>query len=539
MDSQDSGAFKVFSNFCLESNRFFYFNGIAFCGNTVVIGTACDVSNEYLVEHAVEGRFFAASSDGVLKKFWTDDTGQELLFYYCDGDKWAVSNSFKKLASFLNDKRVVMTVNYGALLPFAVRHSSSQGLMTNKTIINEINILSANEFLEADNHQMKVIGRSEPGEEYDFSVLVNRFIKKWSSRLKSIVDQMPSGSVICDLTGGVDSRIILSLLLASGCDLNKVSFNCNERWEKDYKIAKIIASKYGLSLNESERRAPCPVSSDLKLQDFLDSCLGVYHGAYFSNYENFSSGAVHLHGGGGGLIRSVYSHNPSSMLLSKASDFPSEFLYKKSISEVDEFNVSVIEPSSDNNIGRSIRYYFETRNRYHFGRNSYKSLSSYLVTPLVSKDILKLSRSCGVEDRDVYIAILLLTDPSLMDIEFDEESKAFDADRVDNLKKKLSTDFFDTSEEMDVKIIGGWPRDEVNSELRVKKGVGYREALLYHAKEYIEDPAVSAMLSESVSERIIKSIQEFDTSGLAIRDYLYIYLLKFAKDKCSSLDPIR
>lgn len=539
MDSQDPGVFKVFSNFCLESDRFFYFNGIAFCGNTIVIGTASDVSKKNLVEHAVEGRFFAASSDGVVTRFWTDDTGQELLFYYCNGDKWAVSNSFKKLADFLSDKRVEMTVNHGALLPFAVRHSSSQGLMTNKAIINEINILGADEFLEADNHQMKVISRSGPDEEYDFSALVNRFIEKWSSRLKVIVDQMPAGSVICDLTGGVDSRVIFSLLLASGCDLNKISFNCNERWEKDYNVAKIIASKYGLSLNESKRRTPYPVSPDLRLNDFLDSCLGVYHGAYFSNYENFSSGAVHLHGGGGGLIRSVYSHNPSNMLLSKGYDFPSQVLHKKSISEVGEFNASVIESSSDSNVGRSIRYYFETRNRYHFGRNSYKSLSSYLVTPLVSKEVMKLSGLYGVEDRDVYIAIFLLTDPGLIDIEFDEESKAFDFDRIDYLKSKISPGSFNISEEMEVKIIGGWPRKDMNDEFKVREGVGYREALLYRAKEYIEDPAVSAMLSDSVSERIVKKIKEFDTSGLAIRDYLHVCLLRFAKDKCSGLDPMR
>lgn len=536
MKIDNSDLFKIFTSFDSQNNKYFYFNGVAFCEDRVFIGATSEVYKN--IESAIEGRFFAASINGTEKKFWTDNTGQELIFYYSCDKVWAVSNSFRKLAIFLRKKEVELTVNYGALFPFAVQHSSSQGLMTNNTIINEISILGAEQFLETCGDKLKVVERAEPDSEKDFSLLVTDFINKWASRLRSIVEKMPEETIICDLTGGVDSRIIFALLLASGCDLKKISFNCNEKWEEDFQVAKIIAEKYGLSLNKSKRRPHYSINHSIKLENFLDSYLGVYHGAYFSNYENFSSGAIHIHGGGGGLIRSVYSHDPSNLLLSKNSNFPSPLSHEKSMLELVDFNEKVVEPSSNTNFGRSIKYYFETRNRYHFGRNSYKSLSSYLITPLISQDVLKLSRcSEGLKDRDLYIAIFLLTDPSLIQIEFDDEKKQFNSDRVASVKRKLGSCPINTFKNLDVNIVGGWPKKEVNKQFMEYKKIAYKEELIGFANDYILDSDISNMLSRSVYFRISDRIKNLDLSALAIRDYLYLYLLGFAKDTCSNFPP--
>lgn len=530
------GKVKVFSSFGEFGLESFYFSGMAFLGPDVYIGECDEEKCISDVNRLVDGRFFTTYIKNGKRSFKTDNTGQELIFYYSSNDAWAVSNSFKALVEHLSSHGVALTINYASLLPFQAGHSFCEALTTDDTTVNEIQLLGCDELIEVDEKEgLRVVKRgSDYEKKVDLSSALTEYVKKWQSRLFSLVEGLPNGSVTCDLTGGVDSRLVLALLVSSGCDLKKINFVSNPLAKEDFPVACSLAEAYGLHLNELGGGEFQEIGSDEKLDLSLYSSLGVYHGFYVPRVRRQGEEAVHLHGGGGGLFRKVYNPELEKTLISQSGHFPSRVAVARSIRQLIKFDRRKVQPYATSPEDRSIRYFFETRNRYHFGRQWFKSLGRDLVTPLVSRDLLDIKILSGValDDRELYLLMFLMTAPELLDFPFDKKEKSFSRESTERsmrlingaLESKGTAELGRLISLTKNKISRADTRGEASTKSSRKVSP---QRLLYDRARKAWGDLAPDLVSDSTIKTVEALLDAEDLSKSACRHYMYVVLCDF------------
>lgn len=524
---------KLFSSFkdCAKSK--FYFSGVAFEEKNVYLGTSDREIPFNNIDNLEQGRFFVAYEKDEKKIFKTDNTGQELVFYYTGTDGWAISNSFKVLAEHLHSHGVQLTINYASLMTFQGKHSFCEALTTDDTTIKEIFLLGNDEQIEVLHEtEFQITKKPESVvEPQDLLSLATLYVSQWKQWLKALVDDLPEGSVVCDLTGGVDSRLVLALLIASGCDLRRVEFVSNPLAHEDYRIATELASHYGLSLNKERKKTPDQLTSEEKLELSLTSSLGVYHGFYVPSIRDTSTTSIHFHGGGGGLFRSVYNPAMETVLLSQKDYYPDLTFLARSIRQLIKFDRKKVEPFAQLPEDRSIRYFFETRNKYHFGRQWFKSLESQLITPLISRKLLEMKTiSQGMlADRELYLLIFLLTEPNLISFSFDKPEKSFSAESIEKIGKIISSTpitINTTSPKSSLHLLQEPLKNSKKQTKPLKNPIPAQQLLLERA-EAAWKKIPKNIISKQTKKDIETNFRTKELNKQACRLYLFIALIEF------------
>ena len=162
-----------------------------------------------------EGRFilsYKSQGDWISK---VDVTGQDVLYYFSDGNNWAYSNSFLKLVEYLSEKGVVLTSNNAALASFNIQHSFGDSLTSDNTVVNEVKVLPISDRIRIKSGNF-IIERIKFEENCGLvSDSINVFFNKWMRRIIGILGDS-NLYTRCDVSGGIDSRAVLGLILKSG-----------------------------------------------------------------------------------------------------------------------------------------------------------------------------------------------------------------------------------------------------------------------------------------------------------------------------------
>ena len=183
-----------------------------------------------------------------------------------------------------------------------------------ETLINEIYQIPSNAFVVINkiNKTFKIyfIDYKEntiPLESEEGIKIIDKWVDKWGYILRSLIKQ--TDNISLGLSGGFDTRTVLSILLNSGINLNDINiFSLQDKvhdHEVDFKIAKTIASKFGFKLNNKTLfNNGTILNLKDKLQNVLYSKLG-FHVEFTFNSKFLKFPLFKIDGSNGESLRGM------------------------------------------------------------------------------------------------------------------------------------------------------------------------------------------------------------------------------------------
>lgn len=455
----DSSGFFVVSSW--DSSRKDIFSGYSFLKNDFLFEQKgydlyCEYHGKPDLLDLNDGRFSIVRFEKGKVSARVDDFGQDLIFYYCNQENWAISNSFRDLFHFLNEKGQTLTPDLELMALGKIKHTLFQSLISNDTYFKEIKILPIDKvlviFKENEKYGINLMTCNELNKSSDDNLSiqdVKNILLKFRERNITKLDVINKyfDKIICDISGGNDSRIVLSLLLNS-TNLKNIRFATNRNWQKDYEVSQILAKKYNLKINNSgfyKKTVGYVESYDL----WKRGNLGVYFPIYFSKHSQ-PTPVIHFHGAGGGNIRNAYKYDYEGFcefLSAKLSKDDDLLIIKDKL--LRQFN----QLGLDVNDKQVMMYHYRNfRSRFHFGRSTFRNLNDYIFSPLYSIELLKLTKYYKNKPfNQIYFDLLTVIQPDLRKIKFDTEDKNF---TVENYK--LEVPFEDLSHPLKIESMNFW-----------------------------------------------------------------------------------
>lgn len=435
VSSWDSNQKDIFSGYCFLKNDFlFEQNGY---------DLYCQYHGKPDLLDLNDGRFSTVRFEEEKVSARVDDFGQDLIFYYYNQEHWAISNSFGDLFHFLNEKGQVLTPDLELMALGKIKHTLFQSLISNDTYFKEIKILPIDKvlviFKEGEKYGINLMTCNELNEPSNVNLPIqevkNILLKFRDRNIKKLnVINKYFDKIICDISGGNDSRIVLALLLNS-TNLKNIRFATNRNWEKDYEVAQVLAKKYNLKINNSgyyKKTIDFVKSYDL----WKKGNLGVYFPVYFPRHKK-PIPVIHMHGAGGECNRNMYEKTYAEFI---------EYLRENNVSldDISTINNSLIFEAKNLNLDvqdpRFLMFHYRNfRSRFHFGRSTFRNFNDYIFSPLYSIELMKLTNYYNDKPfNQLFFDLLTIIEPSLRNVKFDTENKNFTAENY-----KLGASFED------------------------------------------------------------------------------------------------
>lgn len=393
----------------------------------------------------------STSSNGSEYLVFGDSSGYCPVFYAECDDAIIVSDTFMGAVHGLKSFGVAAELDiahYIATLFPAHPHFDNPSVR--RTMSSKIRILGIDDALKIDSSGAQIMDRallsqlSSSG--YEES------LERGSQLIRNSINQLSSVQglqKVLSLSGGVDSRLVLSLITASErVNEFQVSSVDPRTWknentrkvvERDIAIANTIREGLGLEWATVGER-------EFLQFDYRDSIN--FHQSYKSNFAHTFSAApghtvqsdlkITFRGGGGELLRTTLTGERISEQIKNRSwktrnnmGFPDWYMsrfpeLKEERPLVEEYITETFNSVSGDTVTEKLnQLYRNTRNRTHFGHvRQSGSTNNYAFHPLSNPHFARASqmlefdqRANGKLVRDIYN----LNDPSLLDIPFENE----------------------------------------------------------------------------------------------------------------------
>ncbi|MFH0411407.1 hypothetical protein ACG98H_04755 [Corynebacterium sp. L4756] len=425
-----------------------------------------------------------------------DSSGYCPIFYAESGDNVIVADTFLGVVHGLRQFGATPELDvahYTATLFPAHPHFDNPSVR--RTMSASIRILGIEEALLIRDSGLQIISRSvlSPTVNYSYESLLERGSQLVHSSIKQL-SGVEGLQKVLSLSGGVDSRLVLSLISSSGqTDEFQLSSVDPRTWknkntrkvvERDIAIADTIRTNLGLDW--------ATVGDREFLQfDFQDSLN--FHQSYKSNFaHSFSAPPGHtiqsdlkitFRGGGGELLRTTLTGERIAEQIRNRAWKPNEHLgfidwymsrfpmLNQERPLVQEYMAETFSRVSGASLTEKLNeLYRNIRNRTHFGHvRQSGSSNNYAFHPLSNQHFIRASQMLGFEERangKIVRDLYHLNDPSLLDLPFENSDstqaianpKAHDVQisdtawqkQVDRIKANRSSSIART----------GWAKDE-------------------------------------------------------------------------------
>ena len=344
---------------------------------------------------------------------------------------FALSNSFLLLEEYLVGKENI-TSNKDFSDNLIISGLCSPSIY--ETLINEIKIIPSNSYIiintKKKEYRINHIDYKEktiPFESEKGLKIIDQWIDKWAYIFRSLKKQ--TDNISSDLSGGFDSRVVLSILLNSGLDINQIfilSINNSEMYKEDFKIARNISSIFGFKLNNwhidyrgnkfsLKDSFLCSIYSKLGLTNWFRSP------KMFLKNPKFS-----FSGFGGESIRGYPGYTINDYIEMISRGYILQF-YNSSIRLCNR-SISLLKMKKTyyNEYEIAHDFYLKGRTRHHFGKTAFEVFlgNEYILYPLIDPDIIQVKYDISPKTNNDLIAyIYARLAPDLLFIPFDSKKK--------------------------------------------------------------------------------------------------------------------
>ena len=396
----------------------------------------------------------------------TDNLGLGLLFYYKEGNNWAVSNSFYKLFDFLS-KRVNLTIDekYHSLY-FENDVMASPSVV--HTPVYEIKLLPIFQYITIKKGKLKVENKqtfhkmislcSKEGLDY-----IDNWATKWIDFIHCLLGKY---DVNLQLSGGFDSRITYSLFNVAKINYDQINIESSLTMKEDLEIANKISNLYGFTLNSGKyntfkkERISDGVATDLN----IFSRFGI-HKEYLPgpNYYYFDSPIFIFTGNCS--IRDYFRGNIDEYVkfagmhrYGKSSPHYSKYIKESIIESAKEFESSMgINIKDSINIMNYLLPF--GRSRFNYGTATYASslMNQFQLAPIAELMNVMIENKENEDYNLLYAYIICRFAPELLDVPFCK-NETFSKTTI-KLAKKMNADrnpfVYHNNKKSKLKVING------------------------------------------------------------------------------------
>lgn len=413
-----------------------FFQGYCFQGRDYVEGE--EGARRYFQATGMEilpgqdGCYVSVIRKGSDFQFSTDYSGNKKIFYFWSPTFWAVSNSFVSLIDHLKCSDIRVHVNPAQLRSIGVggRSSVFNQLTSYSTSAAGVFLAPALSALSIGPLGVRLasVGRQLSKNYQD---ALSDFCRIWVERIRTLA--AAEISLSSDLTGGADSRAVLSLILAAGRKLGapqeRLGIRSGSVGEDttDLEIATEICGELDLPLNirSGGRRRLSPLESYAAWREL---CLGAYHPIYFPRYS-MGTGTVSFGGGGAENHRRFYKNTSFQALIERCAARVGGGACSSVFRKDMQTSVELLGELYDGALDPLIVHYRNFRHRFHTGRSPQHAI---VFSPLGSSYLERASEVAGQERisaGQVGYDIMFSLSPELLDFRFDREEKELTAHR--------------------------------------------------------------------------------------------------------------
>ena len=385
---------------------------------------------------------------------FADTFGYCPVFYaWLDESHFVISDSFHGVAAAMEQAGSQRTVNIpNYMSAITSRLPQFQNIFSDETMLEEVRVLRPDQFIHISNASgVTFVPRSKLGnspQHDDYNSALRAGIDLSSNILESLSNLIDVERRIT-LSGGVDSRLVLALLAASGHQTAYKVFSMDPRaWtnknsrkviERDIALANLIRHDYQMDWWTPGSRSAVSI-------DFLES-LSAYQSERSNLYYLFrplkmltsqDTATITLRGGGGEIISSTTGgqrlserfaeddteQDPGRWLavhLTKGTNLVpdlQETVRDYVETTYNKFKLEGVRETLDN-------HYFQSRNRAHFGHTRYSRTSNELAIHMLSNPyFLTASKIINFENRaegQLVRDVFELSEPELLQYKFESE----------------------------------------------------------------------------------------------------------------------
>lgn len=389
------------------------------------------------LEEAPSGEYSVINFNKNEITIFTDPNGYRHIYYYSGVNLEVVSNDFSEIFDFLKSKKVNLSNAHETTLASMIMGVSFYP----GTGVHEIKLLNTNEYASIDLEKAKVTIKNRNYVEFAESIfskeigrreLLNIVTSRLKDAAKYIIRENPTKEKIVEVTGGSDSRLVLGTLLACKFKDFKV-YTFGNADSLDQRVSQQIQNLFALEsigyTNDLTKLHAAKQRWKITAGAFLPVDVSYRSAFKRNNYLAFAGTGGEL--ARGYFTKQVYNKNYSTARDIKLVDNVSAFRmlldnYSLRSLLTDEFKWLIATESA--NYYRDFPYaselhllldyaFFQSRLRWHFGKQTMMRDKLYIETPAIMNDfayhslIFATNHLERISDKNVYDILDILYKP--------------------------------------------------------------------------------------------------------------------------------
>ena len=390
-----------------------------------------DICNTYINPSEAYGCFVNVTKEKNILKINQDYFGCYGLYVYETQNYWAVSNSFLYLVEHMKEeKRLHFNLSYAKAF---IAQATNQ-LSYEETMVDEIRLLPkhAGIIIDCDSGEISIAKREQREQNIKINSkegieLLDNWHSKWNDIINNLLSQ--NQSLVCDLSGGKDSRASFSILQSPAVSkIENIHFNSTDdqiyTHGDDYKIATKISQIYGFGLNQGKEATRYRMNQQENLASSMYAKCG-FHKEILCTLFYYPDRRFRIMGFGGEALREHWNIDVDAFIDHEVQNnvFNSIDCNTDLRRILEKTRTQLIDDWGEECFMRNL--YTNVRLRGHCGRAMIELFLSntLILCPLMDPVLYQLDQNIGMDnDNDLLLALISSRyTPLLTDLEYDSK----------------------------------------------------------------------------------------------------------------------